>query len=177
MKELYIIDGYNFIFNYFKPEGVNKEKLTFFRDRLVRDLSQYSNFKGYKFIVVFDARHSKRRIRGEKKVDNVEIFYSRGEETADTIIEKLVHSNEEYERIFVITSDYVQQKVVFKKDIYRKSIREFAIELADFKKELGKEIDKLKNDAERSFYTIEKRLDLKTRNLLEDVRKDIIKEQ
>ena len=174
MKELYIIDGYNFIFNYFKPEGVNKEKLAFFRDKLVRDLTQYSNFKGYKFVVVFDAKHSPRRIRSEEKIDNVEIIYSRGEETADTIIEKLVHSNEEYERIFVITSDYVQQKVVFKKDIYRKSIREFAIELEDFKKELGKEIESLKRDAERSFYIVEKRLDKTTRNLLEDIRKDNI---
>ena len=173
MKELYIIDGYNFIFNYFKPEGASREKLTFYRDRLVRDLSQYSNFKGHKFMVVFDAKHSTRRMRSEKKVDNVEIIYSRGEETADTIIEKLVHSNEEHERVFVITSDYIQQKVVFKKDIYRKSIREFAIELDDFKKELGKEIDSLKNAAEKSFYTVEKRLDKKTRDMLEDVRKNI----
>jgi predicted RNA-binding protein with PIN domain len=174
LKELYIIDGYNFIFNYFKTEGVDKEKLTFFRDRLVRDLAQYSNFKGYKFAVVFDAKNSLRQIRSEKKIDNVEIIYSRSEETADSIIEKLVHSNEEYERIFVITSDYMQQKVVFKKDIYRKSIREFAIELEDFKKELGKEIENLKRDAERSFYMVEKRLDKTTRNLLEDIRKDNI---
>lgn len=174
MKELYIIDGYNFIFNYFKPEGVSKEKLTFFRDRLVRDLAQYSNFKGYRFAVVFDAKHSPRRTRSEKKIDNVDIIYSRGEETADTIIEKLVHTNEEYERIFVITSDYMQQKVVFKKDIYRKSIREFAIELDGFKKELDREIENLKSDAEKSFYMVEKRLDKKTRNRLEDMRKENI---
>lgn len=174
MEELYIIDGYNFIFNYYKPEGVNKEKLTFFRDRLVRDLSQYSNFKGYKFAVVFDAKNSPRRLRSENRIDNVEIIYSRGEETADTIIEGLVHSNEEYERIFVITSDYMQQKVVFKKDIYRKSIREFAIELENFRKEMGRELEKLKRDTEKSFYMVEKRLDRTTRKMLEDIRKDSI---
>jgi predicted RNA-binding protein with PIN domain len=174
VKELFIIDGYNFIFNYFKPEGVSKEKLTFFRDRLVRDLAQFSNFKGYRFAVVFDAKHSPRRIRSEKRIDNVDIIYSRGEETADTIIEKLVHNNEEYERIFVITSDYMQQKVVFKKDIYRKSIREFAIELECFKKELDRAIENLKSDSEKSFYMVEKRLDKKTRNRLEDMRKENI---
>ncbi len=174
MIDLYIIDGYNFIFNYYHPEGVSKEKLAYFRDKLVRDLTQYSNFKGFRTILVFDAKNSVRKSGTTGATGDIEVIYSRGDETADSIIEKLVHSNEKYERIFVVTSDYMQQKVVFKQNIYRKSIREFAIELQDFKKELEKEIENLKRESEKSFYIIEKRLDKKTRGILDGIRKDSI---
>jgi predicted RNA-binding protein with PIN domain len=174
LEELYIVDGYNFIFNYYNPEDIDTEKLTSFRDRLVSDLIQYKNYTGYNIIVVFDAKKSPRKIRSSEKIDRLEVIYSKGGETADSVVEKLVHSNEKYERIFVVTSDYMQQKVVFKKNIYRKSIREFAVELKNFKNELSREIKQLKKNAEKSFYSIERRIGKKTRKRLDDIRKKSI---
>lgn len=172
MDELVIIDGYNFIFNFYRPKNTNHKKLEFFRERLLRDLAQYRNYKGFNIIVVFDAKHGFRNSRSSQIIDMIEVIYSRRGETADSVVEKLVHNNEKYKKIFVVTSDYMQQKVVFKQDIYRKSIREFAIELKDFKKKLEEEIQNLKRDAEKSFYILEKRVRKTSRSRLDDIRKN-----
>ena len=64
--------------------------------------------------VVFDAKHGDKFTQSREVVNGIKIIYSKGGETADSIVEKIVHSNEKYDRIFVITSDYMQQKVIFK---------------------------------------------------------------
>ena len=163
MKDLIIVDGYNFIFNCYQVGATSSEMLSYLRERLIRDLSQYKNYINCNLIVVFDAKNSDNPIRSIEKVNNIEVIYSKGGETADTIVEEIVHKQQNFNRIFVVTSDYVQQKVVFKKNIYRKSVREFKIELGNFKKELKDKIELEKKAAEKKLYQIEKRLDKKTK--------------
>ena len=162
MKELFIIDGYNFIFNFYRSkktgEKISPEILEYYRDKLVRDLSQFKNYNLCDVVVVFDAKHSTNSGRQEMLHDSITVIYSKSGETADTIVEKIVHNDSDYDNIFVITSDYMQQKVIFKKNIYRKSIREFSSELLDFKRKLSAKLGKNRRDSEKSFYSLEKRL-------------------
>ena len=52
-------------------------------------------------------------------INQVRIIYSKKGETADTVIEEMVNQDQSHNKIFVVTSDYVQQKVVFRKNVYR----------------------------------------------------------
>jgi predicted RNA-binding protein with PIN domain len=172
MKELYIVDGYNFLFNYYSTKEVSSEQIEFFRDELLSDLIQYKNYNNCSMMVVFDAKHGDKFAQSRETIDGIKIIYSKGGETADSIVERIVHSNEKYDRIFVITSDYLQQKVVFKENVYRRSIREFAIELSDFKKRITAKVSEQRVKTNHSFYSLENRLEKSTREKLDKMRKN-----
>jgi uncharacterized protein len=172
MKELYIVDGYNFLFNYYLAKELSSEQIEFLRDELISDFVQYKNYNNCSMTVVFDAKQGDKFAQSLEVIDGLKIIYSKGGETADSIVERIVHSNEKYDRIFVITSDYLQQKVVFKENVYRKSIREFAIELADFKKGVTAKISEQRVSTSCSFYSLENRLDKTTREKLDKIRKN-----
>ncbi len=171
MKELYIVDGYNFLFSYYRAGGASSEQIINFRDELLSDLIQFKNYNLCSMTVVFDAKHGDKFSQKKEVINGLNIIYSKGGETADSVVERIVHSNEKYERIFVITSDYLQQKVIFKENVYRKSIREFAIELADFKSSISAKISQQRINSSHSFYSLEKRLDKNTRERLGKIRK------
>ncbi len=170
MKELYIVDGYNFLFNYYRAEGASSEQIEFFRDELLSDFVQYKNYNNCSMTVVFDAKHGDKFSQSSEVLDGIKIIYSKGGETADSIVERIVHSNEKYDRIFVVTSDYLQQKVVFKENVFRRSIREFAVELADFKRRITVKISKQRVNTSHSFYALENRLDKGTREKMDKIR-------
>jgi uncharacterized protein len=172
MKELYIVDGYNFLFNYYRVEGASSEQVGFFRDKLLSDLVQYKNYNNCSMVVVFDAKHGDKFAQSKEVIDGIKVIYSKGGETADSIVERIVHSNEKYDRIFVVTSDYLQQKVTFKENVYRRSIREFTIELADFKKRITDKVSGQRPSASHSFYSLENRLNKSTREKLDKIRKN-----
>jgi uncharacterized protein len=172
MKELYIVDGYNFLFNYFQAEGESSGQVEFFRNELLSDLVQYKNFMGCSMTVVFDAKNGNKFLQSSEVVDGIKIIYSKGGQTADSIVERIVHSNEKYDSIFVVTSDYLQQKVIFKENVYRRSIREFAVELADFKKRITAKVNQQRVNTSHSFYALENRLDKHTREKLDKIRKN-----
>jgi predicted RNA-binding protein with PIN domain len=172
LKDLYIIDGYNFIFNYYKAKKLKGDTLSYLREKLIRDLIQYKSYTGCNLVVVFDAKQGLNLTQSKEKIDRIEVIYSRSGETADSIVENLVHDNEKFERIFVVTSDYLQQKVVFRQNIYRKSIREFSIELGDLKKKIREKLKIQGQDLKSSFYLVEKRLDKSTRDRLDGIRKN-----
>ena len=172
MKELYIVDGYNFLFNYYRAEGATSEQVEFFRDELLSDLVQYKNYNNCSMTVVFDAKHGNKFSQSREVIDGIKVIYSKGGETADSIVERIVHSNEKYSRIFVVTSDYLQQKVIFKENVYRRSIREFVVELKDFKKKITDKVGNQRVNSSHSFYSLENRLNKSTREKLDKIRKN-----
>ena len=173
MKDLVIVDGYNFIFNHYKAKKISSDNLAYLRDKLISDLSQYKNYKDCDMIVVFDAKKGRDTARSRKTSEGqIEVIYSGSGETADTIVEKLVHTKIDFQNIYVITSDYAQQKVVFKSNIYRKSIREFTIELNDFKRKLREKIAENSNGSSTSFYSIGKRLDKNIKEKFDKLREN-----
>lgn len=170
MNELIIIDGYNFIFNFIKAGSVDNNTLSAYRDKLIEDLVDYRYSKSREVVVIFDAKNSTNRKRSYHKHNGIRIIYSQGGETADSVIEELVHKNKGHKKIFVVTSDYPQQKVIFKGNIYRKSSREFGIELKLAKKEIEDNVDRV-NQNNNSFYFFSNRLDKKILDEFSKIRK------
>ncbi|HEY4695532.1 MAG TPA: NYN domain-containing protein [Candidatus Hydromicrobium sp.] len=171
IEDLVIVDGHNFIFNFFKSAKPSSEKLTYLREKLIADLNWYKNQKNCDMVVVFDARNSDNPARSIQIVDGVKVIYSRKNETADDIIEELAGMETGYKRKFVVTSDYLQQKVVFRKNIYRKSSREFNLEIKDLKNRIREKINRSKEDSDKKFHSLEKRLSDKERKKLSELRK------
>ena len=171
IEDLVIVDGHNFIFNLLKGAKTSSEKLAYLREKLIADLDWYKNQKNCDMVVVFDARNSDNPSRNIQTVDGVKVIYSRKNETADDIIEELAGMETGYRRKFVVTSDYLQQKVVFGKNIYRKSSREFNLELKDLKEKIRERITRSREDSDKKFGSLEKRLSGKERKKLSELRK------
>jgi len=171
LKDLVIVDGYNFIFNYFSAKKISSSDLLYLREKLISDLVKYKHWSKCDLLVIFDAKSSDNIARNYQKIDDIEVVYSRSGETADTIIEELVCNRQGYRRIFVVTSDYMQQKVVFKRNVYRKSIREFVLEINRSKRKIREKIDDSKKSGGKLFYLLENRLDRKSKKKFSDFRK------
>jgi predicted RNA-binding protein with PIN domain len=169
-KDLLIVDGYNFIFSFFKSEGLSNEDLTYLREKLIEDLIWYKSQKDCDTIVVFDARNSSNIGRSAHIINDIKVIFSRKGRTADDVIEGLISKVIGYKRIFVVTSDYLQQQVIFRKNVYRKSTREFDIEIKDYKDKVKEDIKQLKEGSGRTFFSFEKRLDSKARKNFLDLR-------
>jgi len=164
MKTLVVIDGYNFIFRYFKNSLIKKDDLEILREKLINDLIEYKNTRGYDIIVVFDSNKSLQENANFLKVQGIEIIYSGKNKTADSVIEEIAHLREGYDKKFIVTSDNIQQTVVFKENIYRKSVREFCIELNNQKKETRSALNNIKKIQNNlKFSSIEKKLNKKSK--------------
>ncbi len=172
LKDLAIIDGYNFIFKYIDKSGVDKERLMYFREKLITDLIQYKYQKDCDLVVVFDGSLSDNQERSREIIDEVEVVYSRRNETADKVIEEIVKKNTQDRKIYIVTSDYSLQKVVFGKNTFRKSSREFGIEINEIKKRTREAMTRSRKKTDKGFYQLENRLDGKVRKIISKLRKE-----
>ena len=119
MKPVLVVDAYNVIHDWWSPAG--GVELGMCRDRLLADMASYAAMAETRTIVVFDAH----QVAGDTKTEpyaGLEVYFSGGDETADTVIERLCYGLcEAGETVTVATSDRVQAQVVFGKGVYRLS--------------------------------------------------------
>ena len=92
-------------------------------------MAEYKAYMGWRVIVVFDA-YMMPGIEKRKLRHDVEVLFTRENETADERIEKLVSelSNRRVQ-IHVATSDSTEQWIIFAQGALRKSARELEIEM------------------------------------------------
>jgi uncharacterized protein len=112
LKKCLIVDGYNIIPRLLK-QSLNRVDLESARKDLIERLVEYRSFSGEIVIVVFDAYQTNEP--GIRTTQNdVEIYYTLKNETADDCIERLVYQLRDiYPEITVATSDYAEQQVTF----------------------------------------------------------------
>jgi hypothetical protein len=124
MADLLIVDGYNFIYSVKKYNGFRRESLELARVKLIEALAAYKIYSGRDVVVVFDAARSEIEEDRQGEVLGVTVIFSRKGEKADSVIERLAYQEAKERLVIVATSDYLQQKVVFKPGILRMSSRE-----------------------------------------------------
>jgi len=171
LKDILIIDGYNFIFNFFKADNLNNDDIESLKGKLIADLITYNSQMDRSLILVFDGSKSSNQTRNSEAIDNIEVIHSREGETADTVIEELVSGWSAHRKISVVTSDYSQQKVIFGRNTIRRSCREFGLEMGAIMGNVRERIQKENKNTRKAFYPIEKRLDPKMRKKISDFRK------
>lgn len=104
-----IIDGYNLMHQDDALDG-RRDDLQTARQRLVRRIEQSAAGMARKITVVFDGREGGRDIALD--APNLEVLFSPSNRTADGLIEQMVHAAEKPERIIVVTSDWIEQRLV-----------------------------------------------------------------
>lgn len=119
MKEFLVVDGYNVIHAWPEFESLKESGLEHARHKLVSILANYSYLSGQKIFVVFDAHQVKNSVERTEIVDSVEVVFTQQGETADAYIESLVGRLSSEGIIYVATSDWAEQGIIFGKGAYR----------------------------------------------------------
>ncbi|MBR2067839.1 MAG: NYN domain-containing protein [Solobacterium sp.] len=119
-----IIDGYNMIYSWERFKDVKDAPLADNRRRLIESFVNYQYAVGMRMILVFDG-YKREENRGEKsKEGNLDIVYTKTNETADAYIERIVQDLVKDYYVIVASSDALIQNAIFAYGGYRMSARE-----------------------------------------------------
>jgi predicted RNA-binding protein with PIN domain len=163
------VDGYNVINSW--PNLKQRKDFSFeaARQTLIDKLHNYGVFKACKIVLVFDAH----KVMGslEKKEDvnkNISVVFTKDGETADSYIEKQVNSLGRKHEIVVVTSDSLEQQIIFQRGAVRMSSLEFYSEIVKVEKSIKVKADKNKTIDRNS---VSDNIDEKTASILEEIRR------
>lgn len=142
-----IVDGYNIIGAWPELVALKQTDLEAARDLLIEKMAEYQAYTGFRVIIVFDAHY----VKGPEtklKNYNVEVIYTKQNETADEKIERMAISlSNRKTQIYVATSDYTEQWTIFGQGALRKSARELLVEMETIEKSINKEVENIKEDS------------------------------
>jgi len=168
MKEFLVVDGYNIIYAWPEFEKLTESGLEHARYKLVSILVNYSYLSGQKIFVVFDAHQVKNSLERTETVDSVEVIYTQQGETADAFIESLVGRLINEGIVYVATSDWAEQGIIFGKGAFRLTPGELRVQVSKVKQE--SEAYYVNNTPTESY--LENRLLDKVRSELERMRRE-----
>ena len=135
-EEILVIDGYNIIFAWEDLKEMSNLNLESARDMLIDILRNYQGYTGKKILVIFDAYKNPGSIGHKEKWDDLEVVYTKENETADQYIEKFVLENVKKYRITVATSDGLEQLLIFGQGALRMPARELRERVISASKEM-----------------------------------------
>jgi len=139
-QNVLLVDGYNIIGAWENLQQMKEHRLADARDQLIQQMAEYKAYTGWRVIVVFDA-YMMHGLEKKKVRHDVEVLFTRENETADERIEKLVSElNGRRVQIHVATSDLTEQWVIFAQGALRKSARELEIEMIKIDEMIAKKI-------------------------------------
>ena len=103
-----IVDGHSVIFAWPELRELHQRRTSLARDALVRKLRDYQDWTGVRVVVVFDGRGT--AVDSLAEPGEIQIFYSRAGQTADSVVERLASKYGSQHRLLVATSDYLEQE-------------------------------------------------------------------
>lgn len=120
-EEYLIVDGYNIIFAWKDLNELSRVNIDSARDKLLDILSNYQGYKNCPVLVVFDAYKRKEHPGAKSKYHNLDVVYTKTDETADAFIERTVHEIGHKYRVTVATNDGLEQLTVMSQGALRMS--------------------------------------------------------
>ena len=103
-----IVDGHSIIFAWPELRKLHERRSSLAREALINRLRDYQDWTGVRVVVVFDGKAPK--ISATAHPGDVQIFYSRSGQTADTIIERLASKYAKRFELVVATSDSMERQ-------------------------------------------------------------------
>jgi uncharacterized protein len=103
-----LVDGHSIIFAWPELRLLHERRTSLAREALIRQLRDYQDWSGVRVVVVFDGRGT--AVSHEAEPGEIQIFYSRHGQTADSIIERLTSKYAERFDLVVATGDYLEQE-------------------------------------------------------------------
>ena len=131
-----IVDGYNIIFAFDELAQSAKHDLDAARRKLLDMLSSYAGFRKIRLVVVFDGYKVKGNPGEKGHFHNIQVVYTKENETADAYIEALVSQIGSNYAVRVATSDSLVQLSSLRSGVLRMSARELHLELEETAKEM-----------------------------------------
>ena len=135
MKEYLIVDGYNIIGAWPELQALKEENLEYARARLIEILSAHAALSKRIVILVFDAYQVKKNSGSLEMIQGIEVIYTKENVTADMAIERLTAQIPKHQKVFVATSDRLQQETIWGKGAFRISAMELKREVEQAEKE------------------------------------------
>jgi uncharacterized protein len=105
-----IVDGHSIIFAWPDLRAQHQRRSAMAREILIKELRNYQDWTGVRVIVVFDGKGAK--IDSSSDPHDIQILYSRANQTADAIIERLASRYAKRFHLTVATSDRLEQETV-----------------------------------------------------------------
>lgn len=168
MKNVFV-DGYNVISYWPELKNIKEYSFEAARQQLIEILSNYASYNGYKIFIVFDAHMVCGSIEKREKIsDNVIVIFTKEGETADNFIEKEVNRIGRRSEVCVVTSDSLEQQIVFQRGAVRMSSIEFYHEIKAVELKIKNKIAK-KYSQKRE--TLEDRIEQNILEKLEKIRR------
>lgn len=165
MKNIFV-DGYNVISSWPELKSIKEYSFEAARQKLIEILSNYASYNAYKIFIVFDAHMVNGSIEKREKIsDNIIVIFTKEGETADNFIEREVNRIGRKSEVCVVTSDSLEQQVVFQRGAVRMSSIEFYHEIKAVEVKIKNKIIK-KYSQKRE--TLEDRIE---QNILEELEK------
>lgn len=124
MKHIFV-DGYNVINSWNELIKEKEHSYEAARSKLIDLLMNYAAFNGCRITLVFDAHMVKGNIEKKERMTNLTIVFTKSEETADSYIERVVNNIGRKSEVYVVTSDSLEQQLIFQRGANRVSSMEF----------------------------------------------------
>jgi uncharacterized protein len=105
-----IVDGHSVIFAWPELRRLHERRTSLAREALIKKLRDYQDWTGVRTVVVFDGKGA--RISQSSEAGEIQIFYSRAGQTADSVVERLASKYASQFRVTVATSDYLEEQTV-----------------------------------------------------------------
>lgn len=140
--EYLFVDGYNIINCWNDLQAISEVSLEESRNELNDVMAEYRSFTGIEVVVVYDAHMVKGSRQKNEVIKNIEVVYTRENQTADQYIEKEVSKIGKIKKVTVATSDWVEQQVIFGRGATRISARELKIEINKLKRDITRKSEK-----------------------------------
>ena len=103
-----IVDGHSVIFAWPELRALHARRTSLARDALTKKLRDYQDWTGTRVAVVFDGKGS--TVSATSDPGEIQIFYSRAGQTADSIVERLASKYGKRHKLIVATSDVLEQE-------------------------------------------------------------------
>ncbi|MBP3890995.1 MAG: NYN domain-containing protein [Solobacterium sp.] len=123
--ELYVIDGYNLLYEMEELKALAKEDLYAAREKLMDILFNYIGYTGQETILVFDGYKVSNHSETNYDHNKLKVVYTKTGETADAYIARQAEAWKKKYRIKVVSSDALVQNAIFSQGASRMSSREY----------------------------------------------------
>lgn len=107
-----LVDGYSLLHGWPELAPGKPRHSAAARDELIHHLTLYRDAIRTPITVVFDGANNDIRLSTIESTPEVEILYSRAGQTADQIIERVVHRMNSYGEVLAVTDDYAERDTV-----------------------------------------------------------------
>jgi len=137
-----LVDGHSVIFAWRELALQHAKRSQTARDMLVRTMRDYQDSSGVRVVLVFDGRGV--RTQDVTEPGGIQVFYSRTDQTADAIIERLVAKYAKKYPMTVATDDNLERQTAMSFGAEWISTEQLRSEVASADREMRGEMDRLK---------------------------------